>query len=431
VDYGLFESAVDCGLLIYRTLKTNHMLASLSWKNIWRNKTRSLIIIFAIVFGVIGGVGFTAFYKGLISQRLEMAIGNEVSNIQIHNPNFQNNKEINDTIAGISNLTAVLDTFKRIKAYSVRLKCVTMISSANSNEGIMVNGIDPEKEKSVTGIYKYVREGEYLSGARRNGILLGQKLAQKLKVRLRSKVVLTMQTTSGNITYAACKVVGIYKTNNTTFDERNAYVKKTDLAPIIGLDDMAGHEIAISVYSDLESDGISASLTNKLDSKNLNIQTWKEIMPELGAMNQASDYVLYIFMIIIFLALSFGIINTMLMAVLDRVREIGMLMAIGMNKRKIFLMIMYETILLMLTGSLVGLGIVYFMINFFGKHGIDLSNFAVGLSSIGFSSMVYPSLGLAEYLKIVILVMAAGVLSSLVPARKALRLNPSEAIRTQ
>ena len=134
-------------------------------------------------------------------------------------------------------------------------------------------------------------------------------------------------------------------------------------------------------------------------------------------------------MSIIFLALSFGIINTMLMAVMERVREIGMLMAIGMNKTKIFLMIMLETVLLMLSGSIAGLLLSYGIVIFFGKHGIDLSKFSSGMSGFGFSTMVYPFLETGVYIKIVIMVIVAGIISSIVPARRALKLNPSEAIR--
>jgi putative ABC transport system permease protein len=405
------------------------MLASLSWKNIWRNKTRSLIIIFAIVFGVIGGVGFTAFMNGLINQRLAMAIGNEVSNIQIHNSHFQSNKEINDTIFGLSRLTSILDTCHKIKAYSLRLKLVSMINSANSGEGIMLNGIDPEKEKTVTGIHQYIVDGNYFKDSRKNGIVIGEKLARKLKVKIRSKVVVTTQTTSGNITTAAFKVIGIYQTSNSTFDGRNAYVRKSDLAAIVGFGLPATHEIAISVDDDNESEKIISSIQNKLEGDKLIIESWKDIMPELSLMTGMMDYMLYIFMFIIFLALSFGIINTMLMAVLDRVREIGMLMAIGMNKTKIFLMIMLETIMLMLTGSIIGLILSFALVNYFGKYGIDLSNLASGLSGIGFSSVVHPFLEPSAYLKIVIMVVIAGIVSSIVPARKALKLNPSEAIR--
>jgi len=405
------------------------MLLSLSWKNIWRNKTRSIIIIIAIVFGIIGGVGFTAFMNGLINERLEMAIGNEVSNLQIHNSHFQSNKEINDTIVEVSKLKSILDTCRKIKAYSLRLKLVSMINSANSGDGVMLNGIDPVREKAVTGIYKFIKEGDYFPDNRKNGIVIGEKLANKLKVKLRSKVVVMVQSTSGNIIRVAFKIVGIYQTSNSTFDGHNAYIRTSDIAPIIGFSPQTAHEIAISVYDDQQTENFESSITNKCNNQKTSIESWKTLMPELSLLTGFMNYMLYIFMSIIFLALSFGIINTMLMAVLERVREIGMLMAIGMNKTKIFLMIMLETIMLMLTGSFAGLVLSYMIVNIFGKYGIDLSKFASGFSGYGFSSMVYPFLAIIMYIKIVIMVVIAGIISSIIPARKALKLNPSEAIR--
>lgn len=405
------------------------MMLSLYWKNIWRNKTRSFIIIFAIVFGVIGGVGFVAFFNGLIFQRIDIAIGNEVSNIQLHNPNYQENKEIKDIIADLTKVQQVLDTCKRIKGYSARVKSTAMVNSANSGAGVMLNGIDPDREKKVTNIYHYVNQGEYLSLTKKNGILIGQKLAQKLKIKLRSKVVITMQTISGDITSAAFKVVGIYQTSNSTFDERNAYVIKDNLLAVIGFNTPVAHEISIALYSDKENEQVLGSLKNKLNAGDLSIQSWKEIMPELSLFTDIAEYMLYIFMFIIFLALSFGIINTMLMAVLDRAMEIGMLMAIGMNKGRIFRMILSETILLMLTGSLIGLFLSYLLVMFFAKHGIDLSAFSSGLSGFGFSTKVYPFLESGSYIKIVMMVVITGFFSALIPAKRALKYNPSEAIR--
>jgi ABC-type lipoprotein release transport system permease subunit len=405
------------------------MLISLSWKNIWRNKTRSIVIIFAIVFGVIGGVGFTAFYNGMIYQRLDAAIGNEVSNIQIHNPHFLENREINDTLYNISKLLPILDTSKQISSYAIRIKTLCMVNSANSSNGIMLLGIDPVNERKVTGIYKYVKQGQYLDSCKKNSILIGEKLASNLKIKLRSKVVVTLQSSSGDITSAAFKVAGIYNTGNNGFDERIAYVKYDDLAGIVGFETGKAHEIAITLVDDQMTDSLNQKLAVALPG--YSVQSWKEIMPELGLMTDSSAYMLYIFMTIIFLALSFGIINTMLMAVLDRVREIGMLMAIGMSKARIFLMITFETILLMLTGSLLGLALSYILVEIFKVYGIDLSAFSSGLSDMGFESIVYPFIEVKSYVQIVIMVIITGILSSIVPARKALKLNPSEAIRTQ
>jgi len=404
-------------------------MLSLCWKNIWRNKTRSLVIIFAIVFGVIGGVGFSAFYNGMIYQRLDAAIGNEVSNIQIHNPHFLENKEINDTIANMASILPILQNNKQIKAFSYRIKTFSMVNSANSSNGLLLLGIDAEKEKKVTGIYQYVKQGHYLDSCKKNSILIGQKLAEKLKIKLRSKVVVTLQSSSGNIASAAFKVAGIYNTGNTSFDERMAYVKYDDLAEIVGFNPGMAHEIAITVTDNKLTDTVTDKLKTKLAG--YSVKSWKEIMPELGLMTDSGQYMLLIYMTIIFLALSFGIINTMLMAVLDRIREIGMLMAIGMNKLRVFIMITLETILLMFTGSFIGLILSYILVEILKKTGIDLTAFASGMADMGFSAIVYPFIEPNAYIQIVVLVIITGILSSIIPARKALRLNRLEAIRTQ
>lgn len=398
----------------------------LAWKNIWRNKVRSIIISFAIVFGIIGGVGFSAFYFGMIKQRLELAIGNETSNIQIHHKNFFQNKEINDTIAGFSNLLKILDTTSTIKSYTYRLKTVSMINSANSNAGIMLLAVQPSLEKEVTGIYKFIKQGNYLE-RQKNGIIIGEKLAKKLKVKLKSKVVITMQTPSGEMLSAAFKIEGIYRTENTGYDERMVFAKYNELSKLLGYTTPVAHEIAIALHSDESNISTIAALQKTFPD--LSILSWKEIMPELAMMTDSASYILYIFMIIIFLALSFGIINTMLMAVLDRVKEIGMLMAIGMNKSKIASMIMLETILLVLTGSVIGLIISAILIDIFGRVGIDLSMFATGLSDMGFSPIIYPFISLNSYFEIIILVIITAVFSSIVPIKRALKLNPAEAIR--
>ena len=130
------------------------------------------------------------------------------------------------------------------------------------------------------------------------------------------------------------------------------------------------------------------------------------------------------------LALMFGIVNTMLMSVLERVRELGMLMAIGMNKRRLFRMIMLETLFLSLTGAIVGMIISFLLILLVQRHGIDLSTFSEGLQSFGYEAVIYPSLGAVYYVMITIMVAIFAMISSIYPARKALSLHPADALKT-
>jgi ABC-type antimicrobial peptide transport system permease subunit len=160
------------------------------------------------------------------------------------------------------------------------------------------------------------------------------------------------------------------------------------------------------------------------------IEDWKMIAPELALMIESMDEYLVIFIGIILLALAFGIINTMLMAVLERYKEIGMLMGIGMNKGRVFTMIVFETLMLVFVAVPFGLLAAYLLIEYLGTAGMDLSGmYAEGYSEFGFKSIIYPELERIYYIQIMIMVVIAAILSSLLPAMTAIRLNPVEAIR--
>jgi putative ABC transport system permease protein len=406
------------------------MIFLIAWKNIWRNKVRSLIIMCAIIVGLFGGLFSSALMNGMVEQRIRSAIENESANIQIHHKNFQLNKELNDTIVQLPALSRVLDTASHIAGWSARLKITAMAGTATSGTGVMIYGIYPEKEKQVTGIWHCIADtsGTWFADHKKNCIIIGAKLAQKLKTKLRSKIVLTFQAADQNMVSAAFKVTGIYKTGNTSFEERFVYVRYTDLKPMAGFETDKAHEIAIRLKDDHLNGPVNTMLQRSFPA--LSIMGWKELMPDLGLMADFTTQMLYIIMVIILLALCFGIINTMLMAVMERTRELGMLMAVGMNKSKIFRMIMLETVMLSLSGGLVGMAVSGVVIRLFARYGVDLTAFSQGFEKLGYSAIVYPSLETNFYIGLTILVMIAGVISSLIPARKALRLHPVEAIRT-
>lgn len=405
------------------------MILSIAWKNIWRSKVRSIIIITAIAIGMTGGMFSSAFMNGMVHQRLEAAISNESAHVQIHNPRFQLNKELDDTIASLQELVKDLDTCKAINAYSVRLKISAMAASANNSGYTMINGIDPSIEKKVTGISKCIADsmGNWFTDNRKNQIVVGEQLAKKLKIKLRSKIVMTFQDTAQNMVSAAFKVCGIYRTENTSFDERNVFVNKSDLSQIIGYSIAPAHEIAIRLHTDESHKALISSLS--LNYKHLSIESWRQLMPDLGLTEGMTRQMLIIVMTIILFALSFGIINTMMMAVLERTRELGMLMAIGMNKAKVFRMIMLESVLLTLTGGVIGVATSIVLIEYFNNNGLYLSAFSEGLRAIGYDPVVYPFLDVSFYIDLTLLILITGILSSIIPARRALKLKPVEAIR--
>jgi len=270
--------------------------------------------------------------------------------------------------------------------------------------------------------------GVYLTDDARNAIVISQKIADKLKVRLRSKIVFTFQDAYGDMQSIAFRIGGIYKTSDGMFDEGNVFMRYDDVFDYTGLPSGAVHEAGI-LLPDLETCKIITPLLKNM-FPGLDVQDWAELNPALALSMSYTDFMAVIILGIFLFALSFGIINTMLMAVLERTRELGMLGAIGMSKRKIFSMIMLETIFLTLLGSVVGiiLGVATILPTI--ESGIDLTPFMGDqFEDFGFSSMVYPVLNSAMLIQTMVLVILAGILSAIYPARKALKLKPLEAIR--
>jgi len=411
------------------------MIWSISWRNVWRNKTRSLVIILAVTIGLFGGIFTYAFMSGMSVQRTNAAIEYEISNIQIHNPEFLLNEEINFTINNSEALISKVEKVEGVKAVCSRIKCSGMASTAITGAGITINAVNPNKEKKVSKLYTKLLKGKFLEKGDKIPVVIGEKLANKLKADVGSKIVVTVANVKGVITYAAYIVVGIYKTGNDIFDEANIFVEDVPFAKLIGFDLKNSSEIAISLNNNDDTDAIAVLIKTKLQSqissKNIAVQTWNEIQPTLSAMTSMMDLVSSIFLIIILIALAFGIVNTMLMVVMERVRELGMLMAIGMNHKRIFSMIMLETIFLSIIGGVLGIVISILCVDYFAVHGINLSIIGEGVNSIGFSSMVYLQADNSFYMQAGILVIVTAILSSIYPALKALKLNPAEAVREE
>jgi ABC-type antimicrobial peptide transport system permease subunit len=195
----------------------------------------------------------------------------------------------------------------------------------------------------------------------------------------------------------------------------------------MAIDANASHEIAVLLLNNEVMDSVDSTLKNELSA--LDVKTWREIMPEVSLVESSFGLTMYIFMGVILLALLFGIINTMLMAVLERTKELGMLMAIGMNKFRVFMMILLETVMLSFFGGICGILLGWALNLYFGLYGIDLGAWSTAYKSMGFDTLVYTKLNMSITFDITVMVLITGILASIYPAMKALKLKPAEAVR--
>lgn len=403
------------------------MIINISWKNIWRNKSRSLIIMTAMTLGIFAGMFLTSFMKGMGKQRVESALKTEVSHIQINQPGFHDNVDLSLFIENTKEIENTLDTMSSIEAYSKHVIVQSMIKTSKSSVASMIIGVDPEREVLVTDLQDQIIEGTYLNADKRNKIVISKKLAKKLDVGLKKKIIISLVNLNGDIDGDAFKVVGIYETSNAMYDDMHVFVRNEDLARIAGMDSDKAHMYSINLKEGADMAMASDSLMHKLPLNE--VEDWKKANPILSYTNDAMDQYMIVLMAIIMLALFFGIVNTMLMAILERTRELGMLMAIGMNKKRVFLMIMLETVMLSLSGAVGGIILGSVVNGYFSRYGLDLSVWGEGLESIGYDPIIYFVSDFNSIVIIVVNVMVTGIFAAIYPAIKALKLRPSEAIR--
>lgn len=406
------------------------VLIKIAWRSIWRSKVRSSVVILAIAFGLLGGLFSSAWMNGMADQRVQDTFDIETGHIQIHHPDFPENEDVRFTISGLEEKLAQLGANAEVKSMTKRIRVVGMAATANKNMGVSITGIDPDNEKSVFTLDRKIDtlSGNYFAEDKRNQILISKALAVELKAKVKSKIVLTFQDYNGEITGAAFKVVGIYKTDNTPWDKLHVFVRNRDLGRVLEIPADQAHEIVLRIENFEEAPRIKQDLATVFPE--LLVEDWAELSPYVRLMSGYMDTMMALFMVIILGALGFGIVNTMLMVVLERTKELGMLMAIGMTRKRIFLMILFETVFLALVGAVVGEILSLLVIHYFGQSGIDLTNYAEGMESVGYSAMTYPMLEPYRYVQITILVIVTAIVASIYPALKALKLEPAEAIRT-
>jgi ABC-type lipoprotein release transport system permease subunit len=403
------------------------MIFIMAWRNIWRNKLRSSVIVLSVVIGILAGIAVLALYKGMMRSRIRTVIDAEVSHIQIHDTSFKKDYEPVYIIQQPVKLLNTLSAIPQIKFCTARSITQGLLATATGSAGVQINGVVPEEEYQVSKLKDKIVDGKGFDSLKKNQVIIGRKLAEKMKVKTGSKLVLTFTDTAANIVSSAFKVAAIYQSDNAPLDERNVYITKRELNGLLGIDSNF-HEVALLLKTDEDVKSVKQQLNGLLPG--YLIESWSEISPETELMVNTVDIYSYIIIVIIMFALAFGIINTMLMAILERTREIGMMTALGLNRIKMFWLVLTETVLLTLTGTPVGLATGWLLCNYYGYKGLDLSGMGKEMmSSFGYSTLIYPEFPMEKLAGVMMIVMGTAILSCLFPAIKALKLQPVEALR--
>ncbi len=401
------------------------ILATLAWRNLWRNHRRTIIMISAITIGVWAMIFMTALMRGMVNDMLRDGIQTLPGHVQIHNPEFRDDPSINNLIPATE--AEINKTFgdQDFKAWASRVRVSAVITSERESRGVVLLGIDPDAEIPITFVADDIVEGRFLEDAADGGIVIGRKLVDKLDTRLGKRVVLMSQDPDNEIADRGFRVVGIFDADLDIHEETFVFAGKNTIQAMLGIEGRVTEIVFLGEdYRDVESLFRKVSALARPD---LDVRPWYELDTYLGAMLKIMDGFVLVWVIVIFLALSFGLVNTLVMAVFERIREIGLMLALGMRPSSIVGQVILESLMLLCIGLVLGNAFAWLTVVPL-KDGIDISGVAQGMEMMGASSVLYPDLQLGDVITANVVVLALGFLASLSPAWRASRYQPVEAI---
>ncbi len=406
-------------------------LIKISWRNMWRNTRRTAIIMVSVFVGVWGMSAAFAYNNGFLDSMINMAIESHIGHIEIHAEGYNQDPQISLSIQDPDKLIAELDRVPGVVERARRIKTMGMLTTAREISGTMIIGIEPEPESRITMIADSMTDGEYLKGDDMRGIILGHELAEKLEVEIGDKIVLQAQGYDNEVQAIGLRVRGTFRTGTQAIDKFFACMNLSAMQEMLNMGERVSEIVILGndayKLQTLKPEIVAAAGISS--DQTLEVLTWGEVMPELEQWLVLMDLGNYIFLVIIYMAMAFGIANTMIMAIFERIRELGILKALGTKPWQVFMLIVIEAVMLCMTGVALGLGLSYLTVLYLGHVGLDQSFISEALSSLGAHSVIYPWLSFENIWMAALLAFLMAIGASLYPAFKAARLKPVDAIR--
>jgi len=312
-----------------------------------------------------------------------------------------------------------------IEVWAARVRVPAVVASERDSRGVVLLGIDPAAEAALGSLPETIVEGRFLNGDDDRGVVIGASLARRLETDLGKRIVLMSQDPDNNVADRGARIVGIYTARLQGSEDQFIYAGRTATQEMLKIGDSVTEIAATSHDYRL----LGAWYTQLVDAAgpDAEVLPWPQLDTFTGSMLDVQDGFALVFMVVVFLALSFGLVNTMVMAVFERVREIGLMQALGMRPGVIVLQLLAESVYLLLIGLLLGNALAWLTIKPL-ESGIDISSVAQGMEMMAVGSTLYPALAVQDMVLSTVVVLGLGLLASLLPAWRATRLNPITAL---
>ncbi|MDH3351142.1 MAG: FtsX-like permease family protein [Gammaproteobacteria bacterium] len=405
-----------------------HMIAilmRLAWRNLWRNHRRTLIMLMAITLGAWAMIFMTALMRGMVAEMVRGGISALPGHVQVHHPDYRDDPSIANLIPMSDSELSERFAGAGFAAWASRVRVPAVITSEYDSRGVTLLGVDPVSEQGLTFVDDNPVEGRFLESVDDAGVVIGKKLATTLNTQVGKRVVLMSQDPDNEIADRGFRVVGLFEADIKAFEENYVFAGKATAQKMLRITDQVSELFVLG--SDHRNVDEVYDKTVELIGDRAEVMRWFDIDTYLGSMLKVMDGFVFVWIIVIFLALSFGLVNTLVMAVFERVREIGLMLALGMRPVYILGQIVVESLLLLAIGLAIGSALSWAAVQPI-KDGIDVSIVGDGLDMWGMSNMLYPELLLSDVILANVVVLVLGFLASLSPAWRAAHYEPIEAI---
>jgi len=405
------------------------MYFELAWRNIWRNPRRTLVIITAVVIGVWSMIFLGAFYRGMLNNMLENGKSVLIGDIQIHHKNYREDPSIDKSMEQAEIVRDLLKAnLSQDTLWTERIKVSAYVNNARHSSGVTLVGIDPEKERMISFIGTSIVKGNYLSPDDTKGVLVGKALLEKFDTEIGKKLILMTRTKHGKIVSKAFRIRGVFKAQMESTEKTYLFITMQGARNLLNMEKGIS-EISILIPDEENVNIVAERLKKKLDVELYSAETWKDLLPMLEAYVRIFDGFMYIWYVVVFIAMGFGIVNTSLMAIFERVREFGLLRALGMKPWRVIASVLTESIFTLSVGIIAGNCLGMISVFLMKGNGINLALFSKGAEYFGMSRIIYPVLTLNDVISVSSVIFFLGVIVSLYPAIRAAQITPVEAMR--
>ncbi len=405
-----------------------NILVKLAWRNIWRNKRRTAITLASIAFGLCALLFQQSIIKSLQNQIIEKSTRTYTGHLQVFSKETTDLKVPEARIENPSPIYAAVQTLPDVDLWGPKLIFTGLISSPFTSKGVLVVGIDPLKEKELTTIHSYIVEGGYIEPAEERSILIGVKLAKEMDVKLGEKIVVMVQGSDGSLSAELFRLKGLFQTGSPVYDGQIVYVPLSSAQRLL----VCGEEISVISMHLKNVEAIESAqekLAKLLEREPVQVVTWRESSHEIVSIQKFQDAILLIVLVIIFGIVALGIFNTLLMSFFERIREFGLMLALGSKPIHVATLILLEAVFLGILGMVLGNILGSLLILYFGKNGIPLPIGDVVGYWMPFDKVIYLKFAWKELIFSSLAAVLTSILSAIFPAMRAARLQVAQALR--